>query len=504
MVINEVESSKVVSRKKAAKDIAKLAIPLGVLNFLATVTAIMEVGFMSSKGANVLQASYVVDVNLNFIAALGQLTIQTQPYISEQYGLMALEETTDHQARRDNIAKIIQQSWILAAAVGVPGVILLLTAKPFAEHVFHFDSDVVDVVGSVCTPLAVGVIFQSMVLVDQILVTTTGHEKIVFAFASLDTLVGVFFNYAMVNGKFGFPELGAMSIGVVGASRMFLNWVLYKAYFALSKDYKQYKFFSIRIGNLKEHAWKILKEGFPLFMITGIAAGTRIPITSWVERIGGDRAEVMQVYAAWSAFFGVLPKSFTMATGVYVSRVSKQGNKKNVRRYGFIGLGIAMASLAVPSVLYPIIPQQLCKPFAKGIDFSPEIEENLHTIFLELMIVNLLQTYQTGLVTNLENIHKTLYPGLITAVTVITSLPLSFLAGIVLGLDLLGMNSVDGIGYAIVSILLLAKWQREVKGKDFFKVCGITDLMKNCRAVLCCDLAKNAIELEEESLLVNS
>ncbi|MDQ0217924.1 MATE family efflux transporter [Peribacillus cavernae] len=190
--------------------------------------------------------------------------------------------------------------------------------------------------------LSLGMIPLFIYNVLRSFIDSLGQTRISMIITLLSLPVNVLFNYLLIYGKFGFPELGGVGSGYATA---ITYWVItFIAFFVIINihpfaDYKIFKtFYKV---SFKEWA-SLLKIGVPIgfsiFFETSIFAAVTLLMS------GFDTITIAshQIAMNFASFLYMMPLSISMALTILVGFEVGARRLKDAREYGLIGIFMAV------------------------------------------------------------------------------------------------------------------------------------------------------------------
>lgn len=203
-----------------------------------------------------------------------------------------------------------------------------------------------------------------------------GRTRVIMAANALALLVNLFFNYALIFGKFGFPRWGiaGAAAGSVLASAT-MDGVLFACFWHSSR---RPEFWS---AGAWRPSWAVLvgvlRFGLPngLESLLGTMAFNAVIIM--FHGFGADAAAAITVVLNWDlfSFFPLLGMQIGITT--IVGQCLGAGNPAEAERAAYNGFGVCVVYALLVLLCFLTLPRMLVRPFtsvASGIDYTAVIE----------------------------------------------------------------------------------------------------------------------------------
>ncbi|MFT0212386.1 MATE family efflux transporter [Pseudomonas sp. F1_0610] len=226
-----------------------------------------------------------------------------------------------------NIGVLVRQSLWLNLLIGCVLGVVLWNARPLLE-LMHVENKLMDVAIGYLQAIAIGFPFLALSLVLRSYSEGIGRTRPGTVINFLGLLLNIPLNYILINGKFGFPELGGVGCGWATAAVCVFNvicfviWIKWAPYYRKSMPFKRFDF------PKKQPQQELIKLGFPI----GIAIFVEASIFSVITLLllyGGLNADTVsghQVALSISSVTFMVPYAITMSVTVRVGQNLGAGN----------------------------------------------------------------------------------------------------------------------------------------------------------------------------------
>lgn len=195
-----------------------------------------------------------------------------------------------------------------------------------------------------------------------------GLEKATSALLAdiLEGVLDVFFTYALVNGKYGFPEMGLAGSALAYAIAAFITLLIHTTFIYFRKDLKKYELFRLSdcfsLPALKE----MLIKGLPLGLSESVGGVCQLMMIFYCGLFGPTALLAMQVAASYSLWLTMPVSAFSDTASVLIAK--KVENKSpDYRALGNAHLLGSISYAGICSLLLFLFTENFTKLFI-GID----------------------------------------------------------------------------------------------------------------------------------------
>lgn len=279
-----------------------------------------------------------VPLSLFFVGVLGAL----QPIISQHMGAK-------------NSHKVIPVAWqgiYLAAFGSVLMMLLLWNAMPLIS-LFNPDDKTATIVEGYLRAFVWGMPALALLTALRGFTDGMGHTWVFMVFSLFGTLCNIPLNYALIYGKWGFPELGGIGCGWATTGANIAALVMFVAYLAWGKAYQQHRLFSQIAGPSKVLIKAILKLGIPIGITLFVEVSMFCAVALFITPLGAHTVAAHQIVLNATSMAFMVPLSLGMAVMLRVSYLMGEGSytKANLVARSSILLALMIAMLNAP-ILY--------------------------------------------------------------------------------------------------------------------------------------------------------
>ncbi|MBE2187262.1 MAG: MATE family efflux transporter [Rhodothermales bacterium] len=257
----------------------------------------------------------------------------------------------------DEAAHAARQGLWATALLG-PAMMVLLVGVSFALGLTGQDPAVADLAGRYLRAIVWGLpAFYGFVAVRSF-AEALGRPLVVTLVAVLGIGSNVFWNDALIHGRYGLPALGPVGVGYASAITTWTMFGLLTLVFVLVPSFR-------KIGLLRRDRpdravlGALLRLGLPiggsLFVEAGLFGATAL----LVGRLGSTALAAHQVALQMASitFMGAL--GIAIAGSVRVGHAAGAGDREGVRRAGWTSIGLSTGVMTVSALAFTLAPRPL-------------------------------------------------------------------------------------------------------------------------------------------------
>lgn len=380
-----------------------------------------------------------------YIFGLGLATGST-PLVGELYA----------RGNHRKSASFLQNSVLLYSAIGVVICAVQFAMIPLFGHMGQ-PPEVIEAAIPYYRYLAWSMIPLMLFAAFKQFLEGVGNTRVAMFIIIISNVVSIVFNYLLIYGKAGFPEMGAAGAGLSTLIARTMTPVLIIGYFAWNRSFRRYFSFYNVANYSRERVRSLLSVGIPIslqmtleggaFAITGIMMG-------WFGTTALASNQIAIVLANM-AFMIVL--SLGSATTIRVSHEYGVRNFAGIRRIASASYRLGLVWNAATALLF--IGGRYLLPRI----FTPDAEVIAMTGNL-LIFVGLfqfsdgLQVMSLSLLRGMQDVKATSVIAFIAYIVV--NLPVGYLLGFELGLGPQGLWIGLIVGLTVAAILLGIRFRR--------------------------------------------
>ncbi|WP_046173635.1 MATE family efflux transporter [Domibacillus indicus] len=159
------------------------------------------------------------------------------------------------------------------------------------------------------------------------------------------------FNYVLIYGKFGFPELGGIGAGYASAITYWLIFILAAWIIWRHEPFAAYRLFH-RLPRASFSKWKeILLLGLPIGLSIFFETSIFSAVTLLMSEYSTNVIAAHQAALNFASLTYMIPLSVSMALTIVVGFEAGAGRFQDARQYGIIGILIAIGVASIGTVV---------------------------------------------------------------------------------------------------------------------------------------------------------
>lgn len=162
--------------------------------------------------------------------------------------------------------------------------------------------------------------------------------------------------YVLLNGKLGFPEMGAGGIGVATAIVLWLETLAFGLYLVLHRAYAPYALLARFEWPDARALGELLRIGVPMGVTVFMEASLFIATTLAMGTLGTDTVASHQVALNVASLFFMVPLGISMATTVRIGHAVGRGDAAALRFAGLAGFVLALAAQTFSGGVMALLP----------------------------------------------------------------------------------------------------------------------------------------------------
>ncbi|MEH7382121.1 MATE family efflux transporter [Bacillus sp. JJ1533] len=266
--------------------------------------------------------------------------------------------------QRDKVPYSVMQgiyiSFVIALAVAIIGGVVL---DPILG-LMKLESEVREIAKEYIIGLSFGIVPLFIYSVLRSFIDALGHTRVSMIITLSSLPINVVFNYLLIFGKFGFPELGGAGAGYATAITYWLIviiaiWIiLTRAPFVEYRVFR--KFYAISLPSWGEILKLGLPIGFAIFFETSIFSA----VTLLMSEFNTITIAAHQVAINFSSLLYMIPLSISMALTIVVGFEVGAKRFKDAKQYSVLGICIAVMMALVCAAIILVFQEPIAKMYS--------------------------------------------------------------------------------------------------------------------------------------------
>lgn len=438
------------------KSMFAIAIPIALQNLITSSLNMVDTLMISSLG----QAS---------IAAVGLANQLFFFYILISFGINSGSSIFIAQfwGKEDvaSIRKVLGLALSISTIVGVIFTILAFFFPEYIMRIFIKEPEVIKLGSDYLRIVSLSYIITAIGFSYSVALRSTGRPNVPMIVSAISFVTNTVFNYLLIFGKFGFPELGVKGAawGTVIARVVEITIIIYSVYSTkgpLSANLKEL------LNWDKDFVNKYLKTTYPVIVNEAFWSLGQVMYSIAYARIGEEATAAIQIANTIQNVFFVVVRGLANACTVMVGNKIGAGEETEAYDYAIKFLSISTITGLILGLALSLTPDLTLKLF-RGLD--PELYDVTKKLLITMGFFFVIRMFNsTAIVGVLRGGGDTKFSAYLDIVGAwIIGVPLAFFGALVLRLPVyyvLALVSVEEIFKALVALprMLSKKWIKNV------------------------------------------
>lgn len=272
-----------------------------------------------------------------------------------------------------SLRKIIGIDYTVCLVMAIPAIIFVYFTAPFLISLFSDEPEVVELGTKYMHIACFSYIFAGLTFVISYNSRAIQDVRVPTIINAGAILTNVIFNYLLIYGKFGFPELGVEGAAIATLIARIAECIAMHLSVYLRKEYPLKATIRELTSYSRELFINVMKTAIPVIITEGLWAVSVSCIFAAYGRISAAAFAVSQVAMTVTDFFQTVYFGLGNASAVLLGEVLGQGKKKLTYQYS---RNILKITWALNVVMTGVIIS-LRQPIAGIYGFSPETTDML-------------------------------------------------------------------------------------------------------------------------------
>jgi MATE family multidrug resistance protein len=430
----------------------RLVIPLALTGLLQSSTWFFETMFLARLGPDILAAGSLVSW------LFGTVVVILYGTLSSINILVAHK----HGAKDEHgILLVVRDGCWLAIVLAIPIVLLFWNMAPLFQLLGQ-STAIVQLAKTYLHAIAWGVLPNVIMIALIEVMMGLGRARLILVFNMLSVSLTIFFSYALIFGKFGFPALGIAGAGWGLTISYWISTLFLCIYVLTNKNYKSY--FSMLLTPTKpSYMLELVQIGIPMGIMYCVEVAFFFALTLVMGSFGSLVISANQIALQYLGTLMSLVFSLAQAITVRMGHLLGAGDKASAERTAYIGVSISALVMLLVAIVYWSVPKALI-----SIDFdiyNPNNMELIHITTQLLAICALFQLIEAmrislfGALRALKDTRFTLFISIISFWAI--ALPIGYMLATRFSLGGTGLwwGMVLGAGFSVVLLLWRFKFR---------------------------------------------
>lgn len=341
------------------KQILQIALPITAAIIVPQLNFITNNIFLGGLGQEPLAVAGITGVYYLIFAVIG---------IGLNNGLQALIARRAGENKIDAIGNLFSQGIRIGFVMSLLGIIITWFLAPFVLRWSLTNAIHVKMAVSFLRIRIFGLIFLYLYQMRNALLVGTNQSKLLIWGTASEAITNIFFDYVLIYGKLGFPQLGfngAAYASIIAEGMGLLIIFVVIRWKKIDQHLQLFKNWSYDAGNAK----LILTISAPLI------AQHAISIISWeffyilIEHHGAQALAISNTMRNIFGFFGCFTWAFAATTNTMVSNIIGQGLHHRVHELIFKIIRLSLLFAASVCIVINLFPTIFLSIYGQGDDF---------------------------------------------------------------------------------------------------------------------------------------
>ncbi|MGQ3889809.1 MATE family efflux transporter [Legionella sp. CNM-1927-20] len=385
----------------------KLALPLAATGLVQSGVFFFETLFLAHLGPTILAAGALVSwLSGTFAVIIFGLLSSINVLISHKFG------AKDAQG----IAQVVREGFWLTFIVVIPSMILFWNMATIFLWLGQ-EKNITSLASSYLHALTFGILPNFIVTALLEIIIGLGQARLVFKVSLVSVSLTIFFSFALIFGKFGFPALG---IAGAGWGLTVSNWLtmLILIIYLISNQKNKLYFQNLLTFSKPVYLFELIRIGAPMGFMYCIEVGFFFVLTFIMGLFSSQMLAANQVALQYLGVLINIIFSMAQAITVRMGHLLGAGKKQAAEHAANGGIFTSFIFMFFIALIYWLFPT-----FLIGIDFNLQATQNLPIIHYAIEFFSLCALFQIieavrislfGALRSLKDTHFTLLISIIS------------------------------------------------------------------------------------------
>lgn len=360
------------------RQILKIALPISMALFVPQLNLIINTVFLGHLSEQALATASITGVYYLIFGGIG---------FGLNNGLQALISRRAGENKPKEIGSIFQQGIFIALCIGAFGILFTYLVAPLIFSATIQSKEIYEDTVSFLYIRILGLPFLYVYQMRNALLVGINRSKLLVIGTAAEAAANVFFDYGLIYGKFGLPQMGFNGAAVASIIAEFIGMFVIFLVVQAQGISKQFSLFHGFRYN-KSITLKILQLSGPLIFQMAIS------IVSWfffyvlVEHHGQTSLAISTTMRNVFGFFGVFNWAFSSAANSMVSNIIGQDKRDEVVKLISKIMLLSVSVSAVIFLLLNVFPGVYFSVFGQGAAFAAEGTPTLRVVSIALILMS--------------------------------------------------------------------------------------------------------------------
>lgn len=244
--------------------------------------------------------------------------------------------------KKDEVKTVVQQGLFLSLALSTLIIFLLFIAIDPILQIMTLEPRVESIARSYVLAMIIGIIPLFAYTVLRSYMDALGKTRITMIITLLSAPINIVFNYLLIFGNFGFPELGGAGAGYASAITYWLIFLIAVGVAHKLQPFQQYELFknwtSIQFSKWRDISFIGVPIGLSIFAETSIFSAVTLMMSTYSTAV----ISAHQIALNFTSLLYMIPLSISIGATVLVGYEVGAKRYKDARTYSWLSVGAAV------------------------------------------------------------------------------------------------------------------------------------------------------------------
>lgn len=237
-----------------------------------------------------------------------------------------------------------------------------------------------------------GIIFVSVNYLFRSLYIGLSNTKIITLTTLMMAFVNIFFDYALIFGRFGFPEMGVAGAGLSSVLAEITAFITFFAYTFLKLPYKDYRLFSFQKfdGTLLK---SVLRISLPTMFQRLISFGTWFLFFAMIEHLGEEPMAISSIVRSIYMLCTLTVFAYSATANTLTSRLMGAKLSNEIPQTLLRILKMSALTLLPILLFFILFPKQVASIYTEDAHLVAQSIPVLYTVYIGAIIMTAAMIY---------------------------------------------------------------------------------------------------------------
>ncbi len=431
------------------KSIIRLGFPIMLGQLGIIIVGFVDTAMVGRYSTDALAAASFVNTVFALIIMLS---------IGFSFGLTPIVSSLFARGENFNIGETVKNAFILNMTLSIV-LTLLMTALYFNLEIMGQPEELLPLIRTYYITMLVSIIFVAAFNVLRQVTDGVTHTSLAMWLIVSANIINIIFNYLLIFGKFGFPELGLLGAGLSTLGSRVFMCISIILFLFISKRYASIRegFFKGKLSILK--AKDVFKKSWPVAVQMGLETGYFALCGVMIGWLGAIPLASYQIIFTLGTCGFMVYYSFASSMAIVGSNHYGLNNIEHVRLAAKCGCHIIIAISIIVSILFLIFGESVVMAFTT----DPVVIASAMSLILPLVLYQIGDAAQIVYANALRSISHVMPMMVIAAVSFMcVGLPTTYIFGFVLDWQETGIFYSYSVSLLLAAYLYRAKFLSQI------------------------------------------